>query len=160
MRKIFLAFVLFVAILSCGCIISKDGGKKLEGSQLMSYKYVISNGYSGIKDEYEISMVDSVVVARVNFCNFLLDTCTEYVAGDVPREKLVEIGNLLVNAKVQNWESSYTNPYVMDGDSWSVSIKFSEASIWSGGYMEWPDDNPMFEILGIIRGLCVPKDDN
>ncbi|MBQ3832719.1 MAG: hypothetical protein II815_06045, partial [Bacteroidales bacterium] len=76
---------------------------------------------------------------------------------DVPRETLVEIGEMLVKAKVQNWESSYTNRDVFDGDSWSMDVKFGKDLIWSGGYMAWPDNDPTREINKIICNLCKPQ---
>ena len=95
--------------------------------------------------------------ATTRLCNFIIDSCDVYSVSDVPRETLVEIGEMLVKAKVQNWESSYTNRDVFDGDSWSMDVKFGKDLIWSGGYMAWPDNDPTREINKIICNLCKPQ---
>lgn len=146
-----------VVLLLCSFFYISDDGKKLNGSDLTYYHYKVHNGYSGMSREYEIAYKDSVVTATIRDCNFLIDSCDVYSTSEVPREKLTEIGEMLVKAKVQNWESNYTNRDVFDGDSWSIDVKFGNTLIWSGGYMAWPDNDPTHEINKIIYSLCKPQ---
>ncbi|MBO4615016.1 MAG: hypothetical protein J5709_07860 [Bacteroidales bacterium] len=144
-------------LLLCSCFYFSGDKNKLNANDLVRYYYKVHNGYSGFSREYEIVYADSIVTATVRDCNFLIDSCDVYTASDVPRETMVEIGEMLIKAKVQNWESSYTNPDVFDGDSWSIDVKFGKDLIWSGGYMAWPDDDPTHEINKIIYNLCKPQ---
>jgi hypothetical protein len=102
---------------------------------------------------------DGVVIASINECNYLMmrdDTipCKERVVKDVPREKLEQVGKLLVDAQVQKWESYYNNPDVFDGDNWSVSIQFGDQKFDSNGYMNWPNKAPFRAINEIIVEIC------
>jgi len=144
-------------LLLCSCFYFSGDKNKLNANDLVRYYYKVHNGYSGFSREYEIVYADSIVTATVRDCNFLIDSCDVYTASDVPRETMVEIGEMLIKAKVQNWESGYTNPDVFDGDSWSMDVKFGKDLIWSGGYMAWPDDDPTHEINKIIYNLCKPQ---
>lgn len=156
------AVVAFSVLLVCMSFCCSNNG--LKGEDITYYEYHIGNGYSGQSYEFIIYLKDSVVIASYKSCNMLMmrdDTipCEEYVLRDVPRETLVKIGEMLVKAKVQNWESHYTNRDVFDGDSWSMNVKFGKELIWSGGYMAWPDNDPTHEINKIIYNLCKPQDD-
>ena len=148
-----------IILLLCSCFYFRDDSKKLNGNDLTYYHYKVHNGYSGISIEYEIAYKDSVVTATMRDCNMLIDSCDVYSVSNVPREKLVEIGEMLVKAKVQNWESNYTNRDVFDGDSWSMDVKFGKDLFWSGGYMAWPDNDPTHEINKIIYNLCKPQNE-
>ena len=166
MRKT-VAFILTAVIVLAVMVVCMSfycGNSGLKGEDITFYEYHIRNGYSGQSIEYNICLKDSVVIASYKNCNMLMmrdDTipCEEYVARDVPRETLVKIGEMLVKAKVQNWESYYTNRDVFDGDSWSMDVKFGKELIWSGGYMAWPDNDPTREINKIIYNLCKPQDE-
>ena len=141
------------SLLLCSCFCLTDDGNKLKADDLTYYYYKIHNGYSGFSREYEIVYKDSVVTATVRDCNMLLDSCDVHSVSNVPREKLIEIGEMLVKAKVQNWESSYSEPNVFDGDSWSFDVKFGKKMYWSSGYMAWPKDDPTHKINKIIYDL-------
>lgn len=149
-----------IVLLLCSCFYFNEDKNGLKGSDLTYYHYKVHNGYSGMSLEYEIEYKDSTVTATMRDCNFLIDSCIVYSVSDVPREKLTEIGEMLVNAKVQNWESNYTNRDVFDGDSWSIDIKFGKDLFWSSGYMAWPDNDPTYEINKIIYSLCKPQTDD
>ena len=157
-RNILVGFMVCIAvILLCSCFYFSGDKNKLNGNDLTYYHYKVHNGYSGMSREYEIEYKDSVVRATMRDCNFLIDSCDVYSANDVPRATLVEIGEMLVKTKVQNWESHYTNRDVFDGDSWSMDVKFGKDLLWSGGYMAWPDNDPTHEINNIIYELCKPQ---
>ena len=149
-----------IVLLFCGCFYFRNGKNKMKASDLTYYHYKIYNGYSGISFEYEIVLKDSVVTATVRDCNLLTDSCKVYSANNVSREKLEEIGKMLVKSKVQNWESSYSNPDVFDGDNWSLSVKFGKDELWSNGYMAWPDNDPTDYINEIISDMCKPQNEN
>ena len=146
-------------LLLCSCFYFSGDKNKLNANDLVRYYYKVHNGYSGISREYEIEYNDSVVTATMRDCNFILDSCEVYTVSDVPRETMVEIGEMLIKAKVQNWESSYTNPDVFDGDNWSVSVRFGDKRFDSHGYMKWPENAPFHEINRIIGELCMPKEE-
>jgi hypothetical protein len=157
-RNILIGLAVCIAVvLLCSCFYFSGDKNKLNSNDLVRYYYKIHNGYSGISREYEIEYKDSIVTATMRDCNFLIDSCDVYSTNDVPRETLVEIGEMLIKAKVQNWESSYTNRDVFDGDSWSMDVKFGKDLIWSSGYMAWPDNDPTHEINKIIYNLCKPQ---
>ena len=159
MKKSFFIGILAatVILLLCSCFYFSGDKNKLNANEFTYYHYRVHNGYSGMSRECEIEYKDSVVTATMRDCNFIIDSCDVYSVSDVPRETLVEIGEMLVKAKVQNWESSYTNRDVFDGDSWSMDVKFGKDLIWSGGYMAWPDNDPTREINKIICNLCKPQ---
>ena len=119
MKKSFFIGILAatVILLLCSCFYFSGDKNKLNANEFTYYHYRVHNGYSGMSREYEIEYKDSVVTATMRDCNFIIDSCDVYSVSDVPRETLVEIGEMLVKAKVQNWESSYTNRDVFDGDS-------------------------------------------
>ena len=159
MRKIIsIAITAATILLLCSCAIFSGDKNKLNANDLVRYYYKVHNGYSGMSREYEIEYKDSVVIATMRDCNFIIDSCEVYTVSDVPRETMVEIGEMLINAKVQNWEHSYTNRDVFDGDSWSMDVKFGKDLMWSSGYMAWPDNDPTREINKIIYNLCKPQD--
>lgn len=158
--KIFIGAVACIAVLFlCSSVYFYGDKNNLNANELTYYHYKIHNGYSGMSREYEIEYKDSVVTATMRDCNFLIDSCDVYSVSNVPREKLLEIGEMLVKAKVQNWESHYTNRDVFDGDSWSMDVKFGKNLIWSGGYMAWPDNDPTRTINKIIYDLCKPQNE-
>lgn len=155
------ALVAFSVLVVCMSFCCSNSG--IKGEDITFYEYHIGNGYSGQSYEYSIYLKDSVVIASVKMCNMLMmreDTipCEEHVVSDVPREKLVQVGKLLLDAKVQKWENFYTNPDVFDGDNWSMSARFGKISYHSSGYMNWPDKAPFREINGIIAEVCLPKE--
>lgn len=158
-----LTALVLMAILSI-CMSFCYSGEELKGEDLTFYQYHVGNGYSGQSYDYSIYEKDGVITARVKDCNLLMisdDTipCKEHVANDVPREKLVEIGKLLVDAKIQKWKNFYTEPGVFDGDNWSVSVRFGNKSFDSHGYMKLPKDAPFREINSIIGKLCMTKEE-
>ena len=157
-KRIFIGTMALIAVIALCSFLYFSGDKnKLNGGDLTYYHYKVHNGYSGMSIEYEIVFKDSIVTATVRDCNFLIDSCDVYSVSDVPREKMDEIGEMLLGAKLQNWEHSYSNPDVFDGDSWSLDVKFGKDLFWSSGYMAWPDNDPTREINKIIYSLCKPK---
>ncbi len=155
--------VVLVALLGA-CMSFCYSGDGLNGEDLTFYQYHIGNGYSGQSYDYSIYEKDGVITASFKECNILMmredtDPCKEHTVSNVPREKLTEVGKLLVDAKVQKWESFYTDPDVFDGDNWSVSINFGAKRFSSGGYMKWPEKAPFHEINSIIGQLCMPKEE-
>ena len=152
-------FISLTALIFCCCCCFNSDRYKLKGSDLVYYHYKVHNGYSGMSKEFEIMCKDSVVSAIVRDCNFLLpnEECKVDSVSNVPREKLEEIGDMLAKANVQDWEHSYSNPDVFDGDSWSLDVKFGKNFFWSRGYMAGPDYDPTYEINKIIIDLCKPQ---
>ena len=155
---VLLAIVIVAALGVCMSFCSVDNG--LKGEKLSFYEYHVGNGYSGRSYEYSIYLKDTTVVASIKECNYLMmdanDTipCKEHVVSGVPREMLDTIGKLLVDANVHRWESHYTNPDVMDGDSWSITVAFGDEKYWSGGYMAWPKGDPTRTINEMICRVC------
>ena len=155
--------VVLVALLGA-CMSFCFSGDGLNGEDLTFYQYHVGNGYSGQSTDYSIYEKDGVVTASIKECNFLMmreDTipCKEHAVSNVPREKLTEVGKLLVDAKIQKWERDYYDPDVFDGDNWSVSVRFGDKSYDSHGYMKWPKDAPFYEINSIIGKLCMSKEE-
>ena len=154
-----------VVLLLCVCMSFYYRSDELNGGNLTYYLYHVGNGYSGQSYDYSIFEKDGVVTASIKECNFLMmredDTipCKEHIANDVPREKLEFIGKLLVDAKIQKWESNYYATDVFDGDNWYVSVRFGNKNFDSHGYMEWPENAPFHEINRIIGELCMPKEE-
>jgi len=86
----------------------------------------------------------------------------QYVNGKTEnKEKLLdskvgsEIIDMLKAGKVQNYRSYYNAYGVMDGSSWSMSIKFSDGKVLSsGGYMSGPrDDSGLKNTLKYLDSL-------
>ncbi|MBR5982528.1 MAG: hypothetical protein IK025_02240 [Bacteroidales bacterium] len=164
--SIFYTLIAVVIVVMLGvCMSFCCSGDGLKGEDLTFYQYHVGNGYSGQSTDYSIYEKDGVVTASIKECNFLMmredDSipCNEYAISDVPREKLIEIGKLLVDAKIQKWERDYYATDVFDGDNWSVSVRFGDKSFDSHGYMKWPKDAPFHEINRIIGELCMPKEE-
>ena len=155
--------VVLVAMLGA-CMSFCFSGDGLKGEDLTFYQYHVGNGYSGQRYDYSIYEKDGVITASIKECNFRMmidDTipCKEHVVSDVPREKLVAVGKLLVDANLQKWERDYYATDVFDGDNWSVSVRFGDKRFDSHGYMKWPENAPFHEINRIIGELCMPKEE-
>lgn len=149
----------------CVCMSFYYKSDRLKGKELTFYLYHVGNGYSGQSYDYSIYKKDGVVTASLKDCNILMiredDSipCKEYIANNVPRQKLEFIGKLLLDANIQKWESNYYAKDVFDGDDWSVSVRFGDKNFNSHGYMMWPENAPFREINKIISELCMPKEE-
>lgn len=129
-----------------------------------SYNYRTSNGYSGRKMNYEIFAKSDSVCVRTIECYFALennerkDTCVASLRCDIPHELIDSVEKMLLDADVFNWNQSYYAKDVYDGDNWSLGVLIDGRQKWTDGYMEWPENAPMWEINSIIRNALLSDD--
>lgn len=126
-----------------------------------SYNYRTSNGYSGSKMRYEIFAKSDSVCVRTAESHMIWsdsgrkDTSFVSLRCNIPQEVIDSVEKMLLDANVFSWRQSYYAKNVYDGDNWSLGVQIGERQKYVDGYMDWPENAPMWEINNIIRSLLV-----
>ena len=131
--SIFLILVLVIVI-----VMTKLNKKEI--SNLKSLRLTYSTGYHmNAFVIYEIELRDGKYIASVKPTDLSEEEAKEY---ELSKDTIKEIERVLNKYNVTSWDGfSKSDRYVLDGDSFSFSVKYGEdKSISASGYMMWPNN--------------------
>ena len=125
--------LLILSILLIVLLLSKE--KKIENITYLRFTY--TTGYHmNASVSYEIDLIDNKYILKVKPTDIPEEETKEYT---LSKEDIKEIENKLNEYHVSSWNNFHkNNKYVLDGDSFSISIKADDNDISASGYMEWP----------------------
>ena len=125
--------LLILSILLIVLLLSKE--KKIENITHLRFTY--TTGYHmNASVSYEIDLIDNKYILKVKPTDIPEEETKEFT---LSKEDIKEIENKLNEYHVSRWNNFHkNNKYVLDGDSFSISIKSDNNDISASGYMEWP----------------------
>ena len=125
--------LLILSILLIVLLLSKE--KKIENIKHLRFTY--TTGYHmNASVSYEIDLIDNKYILKVKPTDIPEEETKEFT---LSKEDIKEIENKLNEYHVSRWNNFHkNNKYVLDGDSFSMSIKSDDNDISASGYMEWP----------------------
>ena len=138
---IIIGLVLFIAI-DIFCYykyFKKDGiaDEELICDNITSFYISYSNGYA--MNAYTTYELNNNYIAKIK--PYLVDP-DDTLEIKVEKDVMEKVVNILKKYKVGKWDGFHkTNKNVLDGDSFSLSVKMINGKeISASGYMEWPDN--------------------
>ena len=138
-NKIFILIIIGIVILTTIvvlCIIFRP--KKVEISEIKSMHFSYSNGYSAYAySTYDLDYKDGKYIASIK-PDGIPDSEAREISVDKDFVKKIE--SILSKYDVGGWDGfRESDKYVLDGDSFSLSVYFvDKTSISASGYMRWP----------------------
>ena len=114
--------------------------KPVEVSKIKSFEFGYTVGYamwSDVRYRMDCELDGCNVIIKLNGV-----TEEEQVEGVVGKEQSARIEELLAKYNIGNWNGfNKSDKYVLDGDSFSLSINYeNNENISASGYMSWPDN--------------------
>lgn len=138
-KIVIISLLLVIAVvLGTVLILKKPADKEL--SDIESFSFYYSNGYAMNSDvRYELKKQGSTYLAIIKPYDVPEDDIISIV---VDNDFVNKLYNLLKRYRVSSWNGfNKTDPDVLDGDSFSISIHDSKGnSIYASGYMMYPDN--------------------
>lgn len=130
-----LLLLLILSILLVILLLPKD--KKIENITHLRFSY--TTGYHmNASVSYEIDLIDDKYIVKVKPTDIPEEETKEY---ELSKEKVKEIENKLNEYKVSRWNNFHkSDKYVLDGDSFSMNVRFNDQDISASGYMMWPNN--------------------
>lgn len=130
-----LLLLLILSILLVILLLPKD--KKIENITHLRFTY--TTGYHmNASVSYEIDLIDDKYIVKIKPTDIPEEETKEY---ELSKEKVKKIENKLNEYKVSRWNNFHkSDKYVLDGDSFSMYIKFNDQDISASGYMMWPNN--------------------
>jgi hypothetical protein len=149
---IVIGVVLLISIVVL-CIIF--GPKKVKISEIKSIHFSYSNGYSAYAyTMYDLDYKDGKYIASIKPDGIPENEAREI---NVDEEFVKKIENILSKYNVGSWDGfRESDKYVLDGDSFSLSVHFvDKTDISASGYMRWPKNysNVREELDNLFMGL-------
>ena len=122
-----------ISIILIVLLLSKD--KKIENITYLRFTY--TTGYHmNASVSYEIDLKDNKYILKIKPTDIPEEETQEYI---LSKKQMLEIENKLNKYHVSRWNNFHkNNKYVLDGDSFSMNIKYSNNEISASGYMMWP----------------------
>lgn len=131
---IIILLVIYISVVIFLSFFKKES--KIE--KLQSLRFTYSTGYHiNAYVIYEINLIDGKYIASIKPTDLDDEEKKEY---ELSKDEVKEIINKLNEYNVINWNGfRKTNKNVLDGNSFSLYIKYSgDESISASGYMMWP----------------------
>ena len=127
--------VLFIGLLFVLAILLLPKDKKIENITHLRFTY--TTGYHmNASVSYEMDLNDDKYIVKVKPTDIPEEETKEY---EISKDKVKEIENKLNEYKVSRWNNFHkSDKYVLDGDSFSMNIRFNDQDISASGYMMWP----------------------
>ena len=127
--------VLFVILLFVLAVLLLPKDKKIENITHLRFTY--TTGYHmNASVSYEMDLNDDKYIVKVKPTDIPEEETKEY---EISKDKVKEIENKLNEYKVSRWNNFHkSDKYVLDGDSFSMNIRFNDQDISASGYMMWP----------------------
>lgn len=149
---IVIGVVLLISIVVL-CIIF--GPKKVKISEIKSMHFSYSNGYSAYAyTMYDLDYKDGKYIASIKPNGIPENEAREI---NVDEDFVKKIENILSKYNVGSWDGfRESDKYVLDGDSFSLSVYFiDKTDISASGYMRWPKNysNVKEELDNLFMGL-------
>lgn len=149
---------LFFAFLSCSTSAKKPQGK------MLSFRYSEHGSMAQPNCDFTVTRIDdkTCTVRYFNHDKEIPDTIQNYDE-EMMYDTLTfsislldEIQNVVMAHKMWKYKEHYSPMFdVLDGTSWSLSIRFDDdVSISSGGYHSWPKDKGLREVDDLLRPKC------
>lgn len=129
--------LIVIALVIVLLLLPKLKEKKIENITHLRFSY--STGYhKNAYAFYEIDLKDNKYILKVKPSDISEEDTKEI---ELTKEKVKEIENKLNEYHVSRWNGfSKSDKNVLDGDSFSMSIKSSDQDISANGYMMWPNN--------------------
>lgn len=137
MKKFFIigGVVLFILIIILVLVILLSKEKKIEDMKYLRFSY--STGYHMYAYViYEIELKDGKYIASIKPTDIPDEEAKEV---ELSKEEIQEIENKLNEYHVSRWDGfNKIDKNVLDGNSFSLTIRYKNDSIGAHGYMKWP----------------------
>lgn len=155
-NKMFVLIIIGLVILSVIfilCIVFRP--KKTKISKIKSLSFSYSQGYSAYAyNRYSLEYKENKYIATVKPYGIPDD---DFVEVNVDENFVQKIEDILSKYNVGSWDGFHkSDKYVLDGDSFSLSVHFiDDTSISASGYMRWPENygNVRNELDSLFIGL-------
>ena len=140
--KIFFIILIIIVVITFTLLIilknKKDNTKELSNIKYLHFTY--TTGYHmNAYVIYDIEIKDGKYVASIKPTDIPDEDKKEYV---LETSTVKEIEKKLNEYKISSWNGFHkSDKYVLDGDSFSLSINYeNNENISASGYMSWPDN--------------------
>ncbi len=140
-RVIYLGVLIVMSIWLAGCI---RIGKSVKIGEIESFHYSYSVGYAMDANYiYDIKKEDDKIIGVIKPNGVPEEKATTV---ELTEDDLRELESILKELKIGKWDGfKKSDKNVLDGDSFSVSIWFTDkTSIHASGYMSWPPNYKEF----------------